>query len=177
MLNKPNIAKIKEAVLFLLNNASDDLDQYKIAKAIFWADVNHLNKFGRPVTYDNYVAMKFGPVPSKTYEFLSRNPEQLEVAIRERAGNIFIYMPLRPHNELELSGSDEFELSEALGEVQSSPFHKTMNSTHKHVAWQTARNNRTNDAPQMDYALLFQTPDHDRADFIAKFSTQDGCTT
>jgi uncharacterized phage-associated protein len=75
MLNKPNIAKIKEAVLFLLNNASDDLDQYKIAKAIFWADVNHLNKFGRPVTYDNYVAMKFGPVPSKTYEFLSRDPE------------------------------------------------------------------------------------------------------
>ena len=82
MRNEPNIAKIRESVLFLLNSASGDLDQYKIAKAIFLADVSHLNQYGRPVTYDNYVAMRFGPVPSKTYELLSKSPKTLEVEVK-----------------------------------------------------------------------------------------------
>ncbi|HBP60233.1 MAG TPA: hypothetical protein DD668_11675 [Alphaproteobacteria bacterium] len=114
MQNKPNTAKIRESVLFLLNNTSAGLDQYKIAKAIFLADVGHLNKFGRPITYDNYVAMKFGPVPSKTYDLLRHKPESLDVAIKKSNSSVNNYSALRQHEKLELSESDESELQQAL---------------------------------------------------------------
>ena len=177
MLNKPNIAKIKAAVLFLLNNSSHDLDQYKIAKVIFLADVSHLNKFGRPITYDNYLAMQFGPVPSKTYEFLSQTPEELEIAITKRQGNAHHFIPLSGYDELDLSESDEIELLAALNDVQQASFDELMRFTHKHPAWQEARRNRRNDAPRMDYSLLFEEPDNDQARYIAKFSKQGECTT
>jgi len=176
MLNEPNIAKIRESVLFLLNSAAGDLDQYKIAKAIFLADISHLNRFGRPVTYDNYVAMKFGPIPSKTYELLKDKPERLEIAIKESCGNVKIYAPLRPHDELELSESDELELHTALKTVEPLSFRQLMELTHNHVAWKAAWGNRKNKAPKMEYALLFQDRDPDQADFIARFSRQIGCT-
>ena len=177
MLNEPNIAKIRESVLFLLNSAAGGLDQYKIAKAIFLADVSHLNRYGRPITYDNYVAMKFGPVPSKTYELLSKSPETLEVEVKAQQHKINLYEPLRKHEELELSESDEFELLAALKIVETSSFRDLMKMTHDHAAWATAWADKKDDAPRMEYAQLFENRDQDRADYIARFSNQVGCTT
>lgn len=177
MLNEPNIAKIRESVLFLLNSASSDLDQYKIAKAIFLADVRHLNQYGRPVTYDNYVAMKFGPVPSKTYELLSKSPEALEVEVKGQVGKRNLFRPLRKHEELELSESDEFELESALKTVEPMSFDGLMKLTHNHIAWKTAWETKQNNAPPMEYAQLFEKRDQDRAAYIARFSNQVGCTT
>ena len=176
MQNKPNTAKIRESVLFLLNNTSAGLDQYKIAKAIFLADVGHLNRFGRPITYDNYVAMKFGPVPSKTYDLLRHKPESLDVAIKKSNSSVKIYSALRQHEELELSESDESELQQALAEVEKSTFSKLKQSTHNHIAWKTAWNKKISHAPYMDYALLFEERDQEQADYIAWFSKQDECT-
>ena len=177
MLNEPNTAKIRESVLFLLNCASGDLDQYKIAKAIFLADVSHLNQYGRPVTYDNYVAMDFGPVPSKTYELLSKSPETLEVEVKTQQKWRNIFGPLRKHEELELSESDEFELESALKTVEPMSFTELMNPTHNHIAWKTARLGKKNRAPRIEYAQLFETHDQVQADYIARFSNQVGCAT
>lgn len=177
MLNEPNTAKIRESVLFLLNCASGDLDQYKIAKAIFLADVSHLNQYGRPVTYDNYVAMDFGPVPSKTYELLSKSPETLEVEVKTQQKRRNIFGPLRKHEELELSESDEFELESALKTVEPMSFTELMNLTHNHIAWKTARLGKKNRAPRIEYAQLFETHDQVQADYIARFSNQVGCAT
>ena len=177
MLNEPNIAKIRESVLFLLNSASGDLDQYKIAKAIFLADVSHLNQYGRPITYDNYVAMKFGPVPSKTYELLSKSPKTLEVEVKAQQQRRNFFGPLRKHEELELSESDEFELESALKTVEPMSFNELMQLTHDQIAWKTARQGKKNKAPRMEYAQLFEKSDQVQADYIARFSIQVGCTT
>lgn len=177
MLNEPNTAKIRESVLFLLNSASSDLDQYKIAKAIFLADVSHLNQYGRPITYDNYVAMRFGPVPSKTYELLSKSPETLEVEVKAQQHKRNFFGPLRKHEELELYESDEFELESALKTVEPMSFTELMKLTHDHIAWKTAWEAKKNNAPPMEYAQLFEKRDQGQADYIARFSNQVGCTT
>ena len=177
MLNEPNVSKIRESVLFLLNSASGDLDQYKIAKAVFLADVSHLNRYGRPITYDNYVAMDFGPVPSKTYELLSKSPETLEVEVKAQEHKRNFFGPLRRHEELELSESDEIELESALKTVEPMSFGKLMKLTHDHIAWKTARQGKKNRAPQMEYAQLFEIHDQVQADYIARFSNQVGCAT
>ena len=162
--------------MFLLNNTSGDLDQYKIAKAIFLSDFSHLNKFGRPVTYDNYVAMAFGPVPSKTYDALKRTPEKLDVAVSKQQQNNKFYKPLRQHEETELSKSDEAELLAALDTVETSSFQELKALTHDFAAWKDARTCGGNNAPSMDYALLFETPDQEQAAYIARLSRQDECT-
>ena len=77
---KPNVKKILASVAYLISRRPDSdslLTQYQIVKAIFLADKTHLNKWGRPITYDNYVAMEFGPVPSLTYDFL-KNKNQIK---------------------------------------------------------------------------------------------------
>lgn len=61
--------KIREAILFVMSLA-DNLSQYDIAKTLFLADRSHLNQHGRPITFDNYVAMEHGPVPSFAYDVL-----------------------------------------------------------------------------------------------------------
>jgi len=66
---KPKKKKILNPVMYIIQQ-TPNLTQYYIVKAIFLADKSHLGKYGRPVTFDNYVAMKLGPVPSFTYNLL-----------------------------------------------------------------------------------------------------------
>lgn len=69
---KPNEEKIQESILYLLNE-HPDLTQYEIVKSLWFADELHLKRYGRPVTFDNYVAMERGPVPSRAYNVLKPN--------------------------------------------------------------------------------------------------------
>jgi uncharacterized phage-associated protein len=45
---------------------------HRLAKIMYFADRIHLEKYGRFICGDRYVAMKHGPVPSSTYELLKR---------------------------------------------------------------------------------------------------------
>jgi uncharacterized phage-associated protein len=47
-------------------------DLYKLQKVLYFADKNHMAEYGRPITGDFYVAMKDGPVPSRTYDMLKQ---------------------------------------------------------------------------------------------------------
>ncbi len=64
---EPDIRKILEAISYVIAEGRRRcllVEQYDILKTLFLADKSHLNKFGRPVTFDNYFAMRAGPVPS-----------------------------------------------------------------------------------------------------------------
>ena len=60
----PNTDRIIAAIAVVIKEARQAnavVTQYDILKALFLADRAHLNKFGRPITFDNYVAMKDVP--------------------------------------------------------------------------------------------------------------------
>ena len=59
-----NLEKSLQAVLYVANRLQRR-DFHKIFKILFFADREHLSKYGRPITGDTYIAMKDGPVPSK----------------------------------------------------------------------------------------------------------------
>lgn len=67
---RPNFKKILETILFIIARwpAAVGPTQYEIVKSVFVADLEHTNKYGRPVTFDNYSALYFGPVPENTYD-------------------------------------------------------------------------------------------------------------
>ena len=68
----PQLDQMLAAILFLMKE-HPGITQYQVVKSIFLADKDHLNSYGRPITYDKYVAMQQGPVPSLTYDLLKPN--------------------------------------------------------------------------------------------------------
>lgn len=59
--------KAVNVVLLILQKVGK-INRHKLAKILYFADQNHLVKYGRPILGDNYIAMKHGPVPSAVYD-------------------------------------------------------------------------------------------------------------
>jgi len=64
-----NEGKAIEALVWLANE-QPGITFYYIVKVLFFADKIHLNRYGRPILGDQYVAMPHGPVPSTVYDML-----------------------------------------------------------------------------------------------------------
>lgn len=62
-------AKAIETILYLVQRVSD-ADIYGICKLLYLVDKTSLEKYGRFIFGDSYVAMKEGPVPSNAYDLL-----------------------------------------------------------------------------------------------------------
>jgi len=183
---KPNKRKILESILFLIEEAGrrgSYVTQYEIVKSIFLADINHLENYGRPITFDNYVAMKFGPVPSESFDMLKPEykPSPLlsdawPLWTREQSPsdgpNAFKYVaPARPANRRTLSETDRAALTQAIEKVKSLGFGALKNLTHKHRAYIDAwRDDGDRAAYDMKYNLLLPEDDEEREEEIAHAS-------
>jgi uncharacterized phage-associated protein len=182
---KPNVSRIIESILFLVAEAQkrhNSLTQYDAVKAIFLADRAHLNKYGRPITYDNYVAMRHGPVPSTAYDFLKENPNALKRYnaplpwTRREAPELGIKAfsfenPQREPSGDILSQTDFDELSSALTVVKSLGFTQIKKLTHEDRAYIDAWDaDSVNQQFAMSYALFFDVPNDEKAAELSFFS-------
>ncbi len=59
--------KTLNAALLILNKLGT-ADYHKVFKVLYFAEQQHLKKYGQPLTGDSYQAMPFGPVPSFLYD-------------------------------------------------------------------------------------------------------------
>lgn len=66
--------KATQAAARLLKRAGGKLNHMKLIKLLYLADREALLKFGRPITFDWYVAMPHGPVPSFTLDKINDSP-------------------------------------------------------------------------------------------------------
>ena len=64
-----NYQKALEVILWVLHK-DKTIDVYRLMKVLFHADLFSVNKYGAPITGDNYLAMKFGTVPDVIYNGL-----------------------------------------------------------------------------------------------------------
>lgn len=92
-----NIESFIQPVLYILNKAGKPLDAHKISKILYFADREHLAKYGTTITDDKYIAMKYGPVPSNIYDIIKVVigageiiPEELVKQYFERSSDIEI---------------------------------------------------------------------------------------
>lgn len=68
---KFNIEKAINSLLYICHSQSGNAcDMYNLLKIIFFADSDHLFKYGRPITGDTMFSMKYGPVPSECYDMV-----------------------------------------------------------------------------------------------------------
>lgn len=59
-----------QAVLYILDKMGGRCDIHKICKILYFADQRHLSLYSRSITGDSYIAMQYGPVPSRVDDML-----------------------------------------------------------------------------------------------------------
>lgn len=57
-----------QAILYILKKMGGTCDIHKCHKILYFADNEHLSRYGRSITGDAYVRMDFGPVPTCIYD-------------------------------------------------------------------------------------------------------------
>lgn len=182
---EPNARRILESILLVLQlgrKRGVEITQYSILKILFLADRAHLNRYGRPVTFDNYIAMKHGPVASLTYDVLKHDQHALEKLglnapiwdrspAPEKGQGAMAYSNARREPNLDVfSESDVEALTDAFGTVSTLTFQQIRKLTHEDPAYLEAWGNGGKTSDRMSYGLLFDAPDFDEADRISFIS-------
>lgn len=123
-----NTQKAIEAVLWIIKNGESNM--YNIWKILFAAEKFHINKYGRPITGDKYIAMEYGTVPSWLYD-ASKIKKQGVGFFKE--GNSL--MPERDPLTDFLSESDLEALAHGIQEYSGLNFKQVMDKNHREPAW------------------------------------------
>ena len=180
---KANHDKLVDIALCLLHEADRieiDATQLVLAKAMFFADRSHLNKHGRPISWDWYLAMPKGPVPMTFYNMLMEDPKVLRKTGMPRwswkhleDGKRLFFAPDRePDLEWKLSPSDVAELHAALAKVKQVGVSGAIEEAHLDPAWLDAWDGDTGDYRPMSLELLFDKPNSEEALMLSRYSQQ-----
>jgi len=62
-----DIEKVANAIKYFKNRNVKFLGKTKLMKLLFFADKLHLQRFGKPIFYDKYFKLPYGPVPTLTF--------------------------------------------------------------------------------------------------------------
>lgn len=135
-------AKAAEAILYLANRL-ENASYHSIAKLLYFADKLHLERYGRFITGDNYVAMEYGPVPSHAYNMMQHPRIYRAPFSVDRKHDIPFIIPNRDADIDELSQSDINCLDEVIAKYGDKTFNAKTNASHD-AAWQTAWEARGN---------------------------------
>ena len=137
--------KAAEAILFVAERL-DSPTFFYIAKALYFADLVHLEKYGRPIIGDQYIAMRNGPVPSAVYDMLKHVRDNSNTKLSLAANNAFEIknqchlIPLRKANENLLSKSDVYALEAGVKRCYGKTFKQLSKESHD-AAWESANEN------------------------------------
>ena len=124
----------------------DVKDFHRIFKILYFADREHLIKYGRTVTGDTYIKMVRGPVPTKLYNifksikdnklFQKRNMKEYFTVY----GDYFIKLERKPDLNY-LSKTDVTELDKSITKYGKMPFGILSAISHG-LAWEYAEDNK-----------------------------------
>jgi len=180
----PHKGRVLAAVCAVLSKSMRDghaVTQYDIVKTLFLADRDHLNRFGRPITFDNYIAMKHGPVASFAYDLLKSSDK---FALEYGMAPPWVANQLPPPSTAmqftivadavrqewleELSDSDIEALEESLVIVKRLGFAQLRKLTHEDASYENAWDDESDRKSfPMSLGLMFDSPDFERAEDIA----------
>ncbi len=140
-----NEQKATELVLYLANRIND-ASKKKILKLLFFADVYHINKYGRPILGNVYNALKQGPVNSKLYDLIKNSTKDFSVIgsygiVSNRAEDLGYF-----------SKSDIEALDYSIKNYGIYTADELSELSHEHSAWKKAWSHRgMSNNPQIDW--------------------------
>ena len=123
---------------------------HSVSKVLYFADREHLSRYGSLLSGDNYVAMRHGPVPSAIYNLLKAAagrqepliPAQFYELVSQslKVENRFRVLPLREPNVELLSASQRECLDESIKVNGKLSFERLTAKSHD-AAWKSAGEN------------------------------------
>lgn len=126
-----------------------------IAKLMYFGDKTHLERYGRIISSDRYVAMQHGPVPSNTYNLL-RDSEIYSPHGFKVVDDYFIEA-IDPPDLGELSGSEVECLDEIIARFGNAPTWYLRQLSHDRAwerAWKRAKTQGKGSSPISEEDLL-----------------------
>ena len=144
-----------------------DVTIFFASKVLFFAEKNHLNRYGRPIVADTFIAMPNGPVPSTLYDFikgnfgLSGDPETFKATI-DTTQHPHIKAK-RSYDKSALSGSDIECIDDSIDFCRSKGFGHLSQLTHQERSWADAPANMP-----MDYELFIDDDNEMREAILAE---------
>lgn len=148
--------KIVEILLYILRSTGGS-DIYHLLKTLFFAEKEHLAKWGCKIISDEFYALPYGPVPTKTYDAIKANSntgfsqllwENISRA-DEDANNILLAS--RDANMDYISASEKETVDNAIKECKNASFEELMQRSHTE-AWQKAFNSNRKRISEIDMA-------------------------
>ncbi|MGI4765038.1 MAG: Panacea domain-containing protein [Janthinobacterium lividum] len=169
---QPQFDKIVELML-LLAHKYPGLSKYQVVKIFYLSDKLHLERYKRPLSFDTYFALWYGPVASNAMDLMEQDDHTFklagitelpfEVDVRPDHKNrpiAYIGKPLREIDEDMFSESDTEVFEEVANTYKSKTFDELMTETHKHQAYKLAWFARgTAKRGLMDYADMIEDSD------------------
>jgi hypothetical protein len=140
---RPNKRKIIEAILYLATSRPR-IDAFHVCKILFYADRDHLLRFGRPILGDAYFAMPDGPVPSFALDVAKRNSrmvsrELLKIAAEKLAvdeSDGYVRLTARDtFDDTSFSRTDLECLDAAIDKYADLPFLELWRMVHDEPEW------------------------------------------
>lgn len=135
-----NVEKAIEVLLYVSQRVQD---LYVALKVVYFADREHLSRYGRLICGDSYVAMQYGPVPSGLYDLVKSVrgdgycPIDLPLSDAFAVENRSIRPKRAPNLDL-LSESDIECLDEAIAKYGGLSFNQLKRLTHRDRAFRAA---------------------------------------
>lgn len=169
----PKRDKVTEGALFLLKRAQDSglaMPTTQLATAMFLADKAHLDAYGRPVFFDNYIATKNGPEGVAAMEILDAANDWTSIGSEsapwtiENADSESFARPMRSPNMRRLSETDVEALESALAMVTGLDTEQLRLFTHRNQAYDSAWNDGKGEGSRLDPRLIPDTRDDEMID-------------
>jgi uncharacterized phage-associated protein len=166
---KFDIAKFVQALVFLSKSGVSDLTKLKAAKLLYFADKEHLLRYGRPIIGDAYFALNLGPLPSEADDFFDEvevansagpsTPDQEEFLryLDVVADDWHRYVARGDENYSVFSKSDLLVLAEVAKKYGHLHWKRLVALTHEEPAYKLANKDRKpNGRAPMPYETFFE---------------------
>lgn len=137
------------ALLYIIEQMGGKVDMHKAFKTLYFADRAHLSKYGRSITGDDYIAMKYGPVPSQADDMLkavrgssyfSNSAQAKELLKYFSFVDGYVFKANCACDKDYLSESDLECLNEAIAITKDKSFRQLVNLSHS-LAWNSTDEN------------------------------------
>lgn len=159
-----------EAVLYILKRTGG-IGYYQVFKILYFAEKNHLAKWGSSMIPDRFCALENGPVPTFLYDALRghgrRECPELQNLLKEGVQNgsddaAYILTARRDPDMNYLSKSEIEELDRSIAENSSLSFAELKDKSHD-SAWNKAYYSKHSGRKYMDPVLMAKAADADKS--------------
>ena len=151
--------KFVNAVAFLAGRCPGTT-KLKICKLLYFADRDHLRRFGRPIVGDHYYKLPHGPIPTRGLDILRGLGSPVEKALLDQHVSI-VRVEIRPKRnpDLKVFSKSDIEIlqttCESYGKLTAGQLRRL---SHAEPAWLQAEENGP-----MDYSQFFGDSDEEQA--------------